>query len=470
MRRGLHVLGMALCCVLLLVAYGLLAPQEVAQDAVTPEENNASSYFMLYEGDIAKLVSITVQPKGEAAYTVVSDMAFDPNGQLLGVYNSLSQPFLVKGQEDFTLSSTTWQMLLLTAQHIPATASYPALDQDACGLRDPEAILTLDWQDGTQTVLRIGRLTSDGMSCYVTMNGEDTVYLVPYDFHDTMCRALTAHHTLPGRLQESVSSAVQIAVTGTQEGQIIASKSSSAASVLEWHVDSPITHDGNTERIERFIEGVCAIAAEEYITTVTTTEQLTAYGLSQPLRLIAAFQDGTIRDIHIGDDAGEGRVYVRMNHTGDIYTISRTQLAFAEQVGLNTLLDRYVLLAPSANVTEVTLQTGDGTCHTLSVKYATEDDNQGEMWYHQGTPISRSEYASRYASMIALTFDRTAPEESKANGEMLAKITFTRRDGTQQQVRYDAYDAYYALATTDGGGRFLVRRSQVDAMLAGFSN
>lgn len=91
------------------------------------------------------------------------------------------------------------------------------------------------------------------------------------------------------------------------------------------------------------------------------------------------------------------------------------------------------------------------------------------MWYYQGTPISRSEYASRYASMIALTFDKTAPEESQANGEMLAKITFTRRDGTQQQVRYDAYDAYYALATTDGGGRFLVRRSQVEAMLAGFS-
>lgn len=468
MRRGLHVLLMALCCVLLLVAYVFLAPQEAAEEPVTPEITTTQGYFMLYEGDIAQLLSITVQPKGKAAYTVLSDMAFDQSGQLLGVYNALSQPFLVKGQEDFTLSTAAWQMLLLTAQHIPATASYPALDHDACGLNDPDAILTLDWRDGTQTVLRVGRLTSDGLSCYVTMNGEATVYLVPYDFHETMCRALEVHHTLPGTLAENVSSAVQIAVTGTAEGQIIASKSSRATSVMEWHVDKPITHDGSTERIEAFIEGVCAIAAENYITTVTSAEALSAYGLSDPLRLIVAFQDGTIRDIHVGNDAGDGCVYVRMDQTGDIYTISRTQIAFAEQVGLDTLLDRYVQLVPSANVTEVTLRKEDGTVHTLCVTYATEDDNQGEMWYHQGTPIDRSEYASYYTNLIALMFDKTAPEAVAQTDEMLAEITFTCRDGTQRIVRYDAYDAYYVLATTDGGGRFLVRRSQVEAMIAAF--
>lgn len=49
-----------------------------------------------------------------------------------------------------------------------------------------------------------------------------------------------------------------------------------------------------------------------------------------------------IRDHHLGSDAGDGMVYARMDRTGDIYRIRRTQLTFAENAGLNTLLDRFV--------------------------------------------------------------------------------------------------------------------------------
>lgn len=465
MRRGLHVTLMTACCLLLTAALVLLSPSETVQETAQPSASQAASYFMLYEGDLSLLKTITVQPKDEKAYTVVSDMAFDAAGQLLGVYNSLSQPFLVKEQELFTLSTTAWQMLLLTAQHIPATASYPSLDREACGLNDPDAILTLDWLDGTQTVLRIGHLTSDGLSCYVSLNDEDTVYLVPYDFHETMCRPLEAQHTLPGALSETTSTAVQIALTGTAQGQIIATKGQSSASVMSWHTDSPIVHDGSTERIEAFIEGVCAIAAERYVATVATAEELETYGLAEPRRLIVAFQDGVIRDIHIGNDAGEGCVYVRMDRTGDVYTVSRTQLAFADQAGLDTLLDRYVSLIPSANVSGVTLSDSGGVFATLAVDYADEEDNQGQMWYANGEAISRSDYATRYSSIIALSFDQTAPEEVTP-GELLADITFTLRDGTQKRVRYETHNAYYAMATTDGGGCFLVRLSQVETMLS----
>ena len=44
-------------------------------------------------------------------------------------------------------------------------------------------------------------------------------------------------------------------------------------------------------------------------------------------------------------------------------------------------------------------------------------------------------------------------------------VTFTLRDGSTSTVRYEACDAFYALATTDGGGRFLVRLTDVENML-----
>lgn len=139
MRRGLRLLLMALVCALLGGVYVLLGSAVAPAEAPAPESTDAPGYFMLYEDSVAALKSITVQPKGAQRYTAVSDMAFDQNGNLLGVYNALSQPFLVSGQEDFTFSTAAWQMLLLTAQHIPATATYPALDRDACGLTDPDA-------------------------------------------------------------------------------------------------------------------------------------------------------------------------------------------------------------------------------------------------------------------------------------------------------------------------------------------
>ena len=400
-------------------------------------------------------------PFGSFAYTAVSDMAFDQNGNLLGVYNALSQPFLVSGQEDFTFSTAAWQMLLLTAQHIPATATYPALDRDACGLTDPDAVITLTRKDGTTRVLRIGRLTSDGASCYVALDGDTNVYLVPYDFHETMVQPLNALHTLPSAIDESASAAVQIALTGTDDGQLIFTKSS--GKLMAWSATSPIAHAGSTERIEAFITGLCAVSADEYVTTVADAAGLAAYGLDAPRRLIAAFQDGTIRDIHLGSDAGDGMVYARMDRTGDIYRIRRTQLTFAESAGLNTLLDRFVSPVVVATLSQVRVTTVDGET-TLRIEYENGDDNIGQRWFWDENAVTRDEFTDAYLSIIALQFDQTAPQEA-AGTSLLADVTFTLRDGSTSTVRYEACDAFYALVTTDGGGRFLVRLTDVENML-----
>lgn len=461
MRRGLRLLLMALVCAALGGVYVLLGSAVAPAEAPAPESTDAPGYFMLYEDSVAALESITVQPKGAQRYTAVSDMAFDQNGNLLGVYNALSQPFLVSGQEDFTFSTAAWQMLLLTAQHIPATATYPALDRDACGLTDPDAVITLTRKDGTTRVLRIGRLTSDGTSCYVSLDGDTNVYLVPYDFHETIVQPLNALHTLPGAIDESAAAAVQIALTGTDDGQLIFTKSN--GKLMAWSSTSPITHAGSTERIEAFITGLCAISADEYVTTVADAAGLAVYGLDAPCRLIAAFQDGTIRDIHLGSDAGDGMVYARMDRTGDIYRIRRTQLTFAESAGLNTLLDRFVSPVVVATLSQVRLTTVDGET-TLRIEYENGDDSIGQRWFWDENAVTRNEFTDAYLSIIALQFDQTAPQEA-AGTSLLADVTFTLRDGSTSTVRYEGCDAFYALATTDGGGRFLVRLTDVANML-----
>jgi hypothetical protein len=468
MRRGLRLLGMLLCCATLFGAYMLLGSNQAAESTLPAEEESAASYFLLYQDALSSLKSITVLPKGYESYTVVSDMAFDTNGNLLGVYNALSQPFLVEGNELFTLNSDAWQMLIIAAQYIPATASYPALDRDACGLTDPDAVITILHTDGTSRTLRIGHKTSDGASCYFALDGDDNVYLVPYDLHDTLCKPLQAHHTLPAAITESTSDALQIAVVDASNSRLIFSKGTTDNSLLKWHSSTPLVHDGDTTQINAFIEGVCAVYAEAYITTVSDMEGLALYGLDDPRRLIVSFSDGTIRDIHIGSDAGEGTVYVRMDSTGDIYTISRTQLAFADGSGVDTLLNRYVALVPAYNVSQTLIRTTD-TLYLLSTEYSGDDDTLGQRWLFNGKDISQEAFSSCYAAVIGLMFDKSA-EQDVSSGALLAEITFTLRSGSTQTVRYTTYDDYYALAETSGGGSFLVRLSSVKAMLSTLSS
>lgn len=190
---------------------------------------------------------------------------------------------------------------------------------------------------------------------------------------------------------------------------------------------------------------------------------LAVYGLDAPRRLIAAFQDGTIRDIHLGSDAGDGMVYARMDRTGDIYRIRRTQLTFAESAGLNTLLDRFVSPVVVATLSQVRVTTVDGET-TLRIEYENGDDNIGQRWFWDENAVTRDEFTDAYLSIIALQFDQTAPQEA-AGTSLLADVTFTLRDGSTSTVRYEACDAFYALATTDGGGRFLVRLTDVENML-----
>lgn len=287
------------------------------------------------------------------------------------------------------------------------------------------------------------------------------MYLVPYDFHETMVQPLNALHTLPGAIDESASAAVQIALTGTDDGQLIFTKSS--GKLMAWSSTSPITHAGSTERIEAFITGLCAVSADEYVTTVADAAGLAVYGLDAPRRLIAAFQDGTIRDIHLGSDAGDGMVYARMDRTGDIYRIRRTQLTFAESAGLNTLLDRFVSPVVVATLSQVRLTTVDGET-TLRIEYENGDDSIGQRWFWDENAVTRNEFTDAYLSIIALQFDQTAPQEA-AGTSLLADVTFTLRDGSTSTVRYESCDAFYALATTDGGGRFLVRLTDVENML-----
>ncbi len=156
-------------------------------------------------------------------------------------------------------------------------------------------------------------------------------------------------------------------------------------------------------------------------------------------------------------------VYARMDRTGDIFSIRRTQLTFAENAGLSTLLDRFVSPVVVATLSQVRVTTADGE-DDLRIEYENGDDNIGQRWFWDENAVTRDEFTDAYLSIIALQFDQTAPRKPQALPcwRMSPSPCATAAPST---VRYEACDAFYALATTDGGGRFLVRLTDVENML-----
>lgn len=464
MRRSSVLLGLMLTAALLAGCLSVLR-KDIAPAQEESANTDTAAYWMLYEKPLSDFRTLSVTLADGESYSVTSSMVYDDQtGMLMGVMNNLGQPVTVDGQESFALNSTAYQMMLLTAQYLPVTARYESLDREACGLASPDARLRLTYADGSMISLSIGHLTASGTSCYVCMDGDSAVYLVPFDFHQVMTLPLNDQHRLPGALSEEAASAVQLALDGTSDGRIIATNHTGEGLILPWQVDTPISHSGSTERIQALIEGICAIYAESYVGTANDMDGLAEYGLDTPIRLVVSFQDGTIRDIHIGNDAGEGRVYVRMDVSGDIYCISRSQLAFFDDAALDSLLDRYVALIPINRLLQVTITTQERDT-VLTQEWADAEAESAERFLVNGEEILQQDFSNQYAAIVGLQFDQSAPSEA-AQGSLIAQVRFDLRDGSTEWVTYYEYDHHYNLVETSGGGRFLIRHERVDEMLS----
>lgn len=463
MRRGSVLTCWALACALLALCLILLQPRPDPQQDTPSPSADAPAYWMLYEKPLSAFTRLRVDLADGSGYTVASSMAFDASGALLGVYNSLGQPVTVEGQADFALDATAYQMMLLTAQHLPVTKRFEALDRAACGLDSPDARITAYYADGTSLSLSIGRLISSGASCYVSLAGDPAVYLAPYDLHDVMTRPLAAQHRLPGAIREEASTAAQLAVVGIEEERVIATRYGGEGRVLPWQIEAPYVHAGSTERIESLIGALCALHADRYVATVTDAAGLSAYGLDQPVRLVASFPDGVIRDVQLGGDAGDGFRYARLDRTGDIYLVSHTQLEFLSGAGLDSLLDRYVALVPISSMARLTVQAGGETAKLAQTWE--EGAKEPSSRTLQGCDCPSQTFSTRYAAVVGVLFDQCAPLGAQA-GETLARVHFLLRSGEEIEIVYSGYSAFYDLAETSAGGQFLIRKEKIADMLS----
>ena len=457
MGRARALLLMAVIAALLTGAYVLLSRQEGEKEPPpAPSPTDEAGYEMLYERPLPAFRRMEISLP-EEAYAVVTDLVYDGQGNLLGVNNGLGQPIVVEGQPDFALDETAWQVMLVTVQHLPVTGKYPGLDAAACGLETPRARLRIAYAGQADVELAVGNLTSSGQGCYVRLTGDENVYIAPADFYAVITRPLLSQHALPGAWSRAADQAVQAALVEERTWMFV--RQSRSGSLAGWQLQSPFVHDARTAGVEAYIAGICALHADGYAATAETAEDLAAYGLDRPCRLAAAFSDGAIRDIHLGADAGEGQVYARMDRTGDVYLLNRAQLAFLDDAGPGALLDPFVYLISSAQVSQVTIEAPEGSW----VLSQTVDDDGQPSYELNDAALPSDAFSRLYAACIGIPLSDVAPAEALP-GEAALTLRYQLSDGMEQTVIYSAYDDFYDLAWVNGGG-VLARNTGRSALL-----
>lgn len=458
MNRGktlaiLLAIALALGAVLVL-AREPLADMETATETELPRQ---ADWWFPYERELKDFRAAEVTlPSGR--YILDSDLVFDENGGMMGVYNHLGQPVLVRDDTDFRLRSDCYQTVMVLASHLPVTAEYDSLDRRSCGLDSPNAVVELTYGMAAPVRLSIGNRTPAGDGCYVSLADADQIYVAPADLYDVMCRELKEQHVLPAASGRRTDEILQIALV-TDGERWIANRVENESTMNAWVFTSPVRREANTAGILRLAEGLLALKADRYETSVGSADELAFYGLDQPTRLVAAFSDGEIRDIRIGADAGNGYVYAGMDQTGDVWLISRDQLDFLETVTPEHLLDPFVALVNYRQVERLEIRDNNGTVSLEPVK------TDGEIigWTANGSPLDDARFSNLYTAAVGILWDRTALTETAGEDELLS-LMYWMTDGTTVEIRYTGYNEYYALAETDNG-HFLTRRKRLDPMI-----
>lgn len=457
MKKGRVLLILAMLVCLGFAVFFLSGDTETGKTTFTEnstEEENG--WYFLYERPLDQFESMRVTLPGES-YLLKSDLAFYPSGELAGVYNALGQPVLAEGREDFRLAPAFFQTVMVLAQHLPVTGRYEGIDKDACGLLSPSAVIEINWTGGEKTELRIGDKTADGASCFLLFGEDPAVYTAPADLKTLMLGSLKEKHWLSGALSADADAAVQLALV-QDETQWILKRTGTENGASGWEITSPFSHPGNAAGIGRLITGIAGLEAISYAGTMEKAEDAAFYGMDRAERLVLVLQDGTIRDIRIGADAGNGQVYACMDRGTDVYLVSREQLLFLESATPDYLLDPFVNLINAQDVRVLSVRAG-------KVKMTLENvEEAGEEYCRvNGETVSTARFSELYRAAAGILLDKPCMEKQPEQ-EPLLTLNYSLKDGAEITVTYEPYDDFYMLART-GNACFLTGRSRLQPLM-----
>jgi hypothetical protein len=201
----------------------------------------------------------------------------------------------------------------------------------------------------------VGGADSTGEGVYLAVRGDDHVYVVPKDFHDSVAKGL-------GELRDKrivevrVSKAKAVVIRGgAAEARLKKSEGS-------WHLEAPVRGRASKAKVEEIVRGMESLRAERFV--ADGAQDLARYGLSPPWRSVKVEVEGgspvtllvgAVCDAEAeGESEDAGRRHVLREGTRTV-ACARSDLWRTLEADPRTLRDRRLLTTRDEDVTKIEL-------------------------------------------------------------------------------------------------------------------
>ena len=429
-----------------------------------PEREDHSGLLISREAD--ELVSVTVQRRGEEAWTMVRG----EDGTLAPEDGS---EWTAGGEQGRLLQEA---MTLLAYQEV-LTEDPEAYRNDAgaFGLDEPLVTVTARYTDGTEATVRVGNDTGleEGWY-YMTADGDDRLFAVSSGIVDGLNVEYALLRPVP---RPEIYAALLDRITVTdRDGKTIAEwklqgKITDRDAASRWVVSAPFTCPADEEAIKNLKKNAENLRLGVY-TADADKAQLEEYGLAQPERTLefhmAAGSTGTVSETGVYDvqEHGEKTVtiyagkardeladYVRFGD--EVFTVSHFILsAFTEPNPMNSAA-RYPVLTPLASVESLAVEENGETVEYVIREKETAGEGDGEKRevLLNGREISWSAFEAAYDRLLTVTYSGTLPAGAEWK-EPYKKYTFRTLSGGTHTVTLSDWDGIHDAVTVDGSTLF----------------
>ena len=462
----------------LAAAFILLAGSIAAAVALTQKTKDVipaaeSHTGLLIDRAAEELASITVQRRGEKAWTLIrtGDGLLIPEDG--GEWNVPEQT-----GETLTAGITQLRYEEILSEDPEEWQGTP----EDFGLAEPRVTVTGRYTDGQSATVRIGNETGleEGWF-YMALEGDEKLYAVSSGIAEELDVEYALLHPVP---RPEILGALLDRITVTDRNGTCIAEWTLRGQITDrdagqnWVISVPFTCPADEEAISNLKKNAENLRLGVY-TAAATEENLEAYGLAVPERTLefhmAAGTTGTVGDsgvydvadheestvrLYIGRSRDELADYVRFGE--EIFTVSHFTLSVFSEADPMTSAARYPVLTPLDSLESLTVDEGGKQTEYVLRETSAEEEGTVRECLRNGEAIAYAAFEAAYERLLTVTFSGTLPEGAEWQ-EAYKKYTFRTLSGGTHTVTLSDWDGLHDAVTVDGSTMFyLIRDGMTD--------
>lgn len=373
--------------------------------------------------------------------------------------------YTIKGYEDFDLQSGNPDLIASAAASLDFS-SVATLDKEKggdFGFDKPRSIVTVTYNDNTQSIITVGDDAPQGAGTYVKFGTGDAVYVVEtdtvsvFDYGLTDLISLTINDAAENTDNNEPSS---IVLSGSAFSQTIKLEPNSDENYsASYRMTSPVSRLAAENESSLVAAGIRDLYALSVKYVNPSAGQLSEAGLSTPYAKLEAVYPDTSITLTASKPDGEGNVNLMLSGKNVVYTISADKVAWVN-TSYEKLCNEYVLYPKMTALSGISLTAGGKTYDIeLNTRESTTTDDQGSETtstvttvFYNGDEIQLGDFSVFYDKLALIV--PCDVKTGSASGSDALRVEYTFADGSSDTVRFvdNGGDTYAAVVNGEMAG------------------